>query len=194
MRDIEIAGGSGKLVARYGPLLLLLSLCVSCSEINYHAFRGNRYSRATNWDEDLDYRRRGGQRGTYKVGRPYKILGKEYCPEEDKSYREVGVASWYGEDFHSRKTANGDIFDMNSMTAAHRTLPMPSIVRVTNLENGKSAVLEVNDRGPFANDRIIDVSRRAAQRLGFVEKGIARVKVEFMEKETNKLLRSRGFR
>jgi rare lipoprotein A len=191
MRDIEAANGPRKLVVSYWSILVL-SLCVSCSGTNYIVFRGNRYSRVTNGDEDLSYQRRRNQKGTYKVGKPYKIFGKEYCPEEDRFYREVGVASWYGEDFHNKKTANGDIFNMNGMTAAHRTLPMPSIVRVTNLENGRNILLEVNDRGPFANDRIIDVSRKAAHRLGFIEKGTARVRVEFMEKETKKLLRSRG--
>ena len=89
-----------------------------------------------------------GKGGTYKVGKPYQIAGKWYYPEEDYDYVETGTASWYGKDFHKKMTANGDIFDMNSMTGAHKTLPLPSIVKVTNLENGKTAKFIINDRGP----------------------------------------------
>ncbi len=122
--------------------------------------------------------------GTYKVGQPYKIDGVWYYPAEDYGYAESGVASWYGEKFHGRSTANGEIYDMNGLTAAHRTLPMPSIVRVTNLENGRSINLRVNDRGPFARGRIIDLSRRAAQLLGFELRGTAKVRVEILEAES----------
>jgi rare lipoprotein A len=122
--------------------------------------------------------------GTYKVGSPYKIDGVWYYPAEDFSYAESGVASWYGEKFHGRTTANGEIYDMNGLTAAHRTLPMPSFVRVTNLENGRSINLRVNDRGPFARGRIIDLSRRAAQLLGFALRGTAKVRVEILETES----------
>ncbi len=118
----------------------------------------------------------------YKVGNPYKINGKWYYPAVDYSYDEVGIASWYGPGFHGKKTANGEIFDQNKISAAHKTLPMPSIVRVTNLENGK--VLEnirINDRGPFAGNRIIDLSKKAAEELGFVNLGTAKVRVEIME-------------
>lgn len=128
-----------------------------------------------------------GQGGTYKVGNPYKIMGKWYYPAEDYSYSEVGMASWYGEDFHARKTANGENYDMNTLTAAHRTLPLPSIVRVTNLENGRSLVLRINDRGPYAKNRIIDVSKRSAQLLGFQTQGVAKVRVEILEKESKEL-------
>lgn len=117
--------------------------------------------------------------GYYKVGSPYQIKGVWYYPKEDPSYDETGVASWYGDDFHGRKTANGEIYNMNSLTAAHRTLPMPSFVDVTNLENGKQVRLRVNDRGPYARGRIIDVSRRAAELLGFKDKGVAKVRVSF---------------
>ncbi len=115
---------------------------------------------------------------TYKVGKPYKIANVWYYPSEDYSYVQEGVASWYGPDFHGKRTANGEIYDMNDLTAAHPTLPLPSIVRVTNLENGRSVRLRVNDRGPFKSSRIIDVSRRGAQLLGFYEAGITRVRVE----------------
>ncbi len=128
-----------------------------------------------------------GKNGTYKVGNPYKIAGKTYYPEEDYGYSETGVASWYGKDFHAKYTANGEIYDMNTLTAAHRTLPLPSIVRVTNLENGRSLILRVNDRGPFAKDRILDISKRGAQLLGFLNQGTAKVRVEIMEEESKRL-------
>lgn len=128
-----------------------------------------------------------GQGGTYKVGNPYKIMGKWYYPKEDYYYSEVGMASWYGADFHAKTTANGEKYDMNSLTAAHRTLPLPSIVKVTNLENGRSLVLRVNDRGPYAKGRIIDVSKRASQLLGFHTQGTTKVRVEIMTKESKAL-------
>lgn len=123
----------------------------------------------------------------YKVGRPYQIGGKWYYPAEDLSYSEIGTASWYGPNFHGKQTANGEIYDQNAMTAAHRTLPMPSIVRVTNLENNRSLVLRINDRGPFARNRIIDVSKSAARQLDFEKKGTTRVKVEILHRESLKL-------
>ena len=116
--------------------------------------------------------------GTYKVGKPYEINGLWYYPKEDPYYNEVGIASWYGKQFHGKITANGAIYDMNDLTAAHKTLPMPSKVRVTNLSNGRSLNLDINDRGPFVNGRIIDLSRRAAQLLGFEEDGLAMVRVQ----------------
>lgn len=117
---------------------------------------------------------------TYKIGEPYQIQGTWYYPAEDYEYDETGVASWYGAQFHGRRTANGEIYDMNTLTAAHRTLPLPSFVRVTNLENGRSLILRINDRGPFARGRIVDVSRRASQLLGFHDNGTARVRVQIM--------------
>jgi rare lipoprotein A len=120
-----------------------------------------------------------GGGGNYKVGNPYQINGVWYYPKEDQFYDETGIASWYGQDFHGKATANGERYDMNALTAAHRTLPMPVVVRVTNLENGRSIRLRLNDRGPYARGRIIDVSRRAAQLLGFHENGTARVRVQY---------------
>ncbi len=117
---------------------------------------------------------------TYKIGQPYQIQGTWYYPAEDYQYDETGIASWYGTDFHGRRTANGEEYDMNALTAAHRTLPMPSYVRITNLENGRSLIVKVNDRGPFAKGRIVDVSRRGAQLLGFYDTGTARVRVQIM--------------
>jgi rare lipoprotein A len=121
---------------------------------------------------------------TYKVGRPYKIAGTWYYPAKDDGYVEEGMASWYGPNFHGKRTANGEIYNMNALTAAHRTLPLPSIVRVTNLENGRVLTLRVNDRGPFKSNRIIDISRRGAEILGFIESGITRVLVEIDARES----------
>lgn len=118
--------------------------------------------------------------GAYKVGNPYQIEGVWYYPKEDPDYGETGIASWYGVPFHGKRTANGAIYDMNALTAAHRTLPMPFQVRVTNLKNGRSIVLTINDRGPYARGRILDVSRRAAQLLGFRKMGTTLVRVEAM--------------
>lgn len=123
---------------------------------------------------------RGGPRPHRKIGAPYQVSGIWYVPARDDDYAETGVASWYGPGFHGRETANGEIFDENLMTAAHPTLPLPSIARVTNTENGASILVRVNDRGPFARDRIIDLSRRAAQVLGFEDQGTAPVLVEFV--------------
>jgi len=118
--------------------------------------------------------------GIYKIGNPYQQDGIWYYPHEQPDYDETGVASWYGAEFHGQRTANGEIFDSNSLTAAHRTLPMPVNVRVTNLQNGRSLIVRVNDRGPFARGRIIDVSARAADLLGFKNQGTARVRVTYM--------------
>ncbi len=118
--------------------------------------------------------------GAYRVGEPYEIAGTWYYPREDKNYNRVGKASWYGELFHGRRTANGEIYDMDRLSAAHPTLPLPSYARVTNLNNGRSVVVRVNDRGPFANDRIIDLSRRSAEALGFRGNGLATVRVQYM--------------
>jgi rare lipoprotein A len=118
--------------------------------------------------------------GTYKLGAPYQINGIWYYPEYDPNYEAVGVASWYGRQFHGRPTANGEIFDMRQVSAAHPTLPMPSLVEVTNLENGRTMKLRVNDRGPFHDNRLIDLSQAAARELGFEGKGLARVRVRFV--------------
>lgn len=126
--------------------------------------------------------------GHYKVGQPYEIDGTWYTPREEHDYNEVGISSWYGSDFHDKRTANGDIFDKNALTAAHRTLPMPSMVRVTNLENGRTLILMVNDRGPFAKGRILDVSERASEILGFKHKGIAKVRVTYLPGQSKRLL------
>ena len=151
--------------------LLLAPLLMSCSQIKQYTLWGSTSS----------------ENGVYKIGNPYQVMGTWYYPQEDYDYSEVGMASWYGPDFHNGITANGEIYDMHLMTAAHRTLPLPSIVRVTNLENGRSVVLRVNDRGPFVNNRIIDVSKLAAERLGFYEKGTTRVRVDILADESKEL-------
>ena len=125
--------------------------------------------------------------GVYKIGKPYKIAGKWYYPKEDYSYSEVGTASWYGEDFNGKLTANGERYNMNTLTAAHRTLPLPSIVKVTNLQNGRALILRVNDRGPYVKNRIIDLSKRAAQLLGYIGQGTTKVRVEVLEEESRAL-------
>src|SRR5215470_1085974 len=118
--------------------------------------------------------------GTYRIGPAYSIGGRTYVPAADPHYRTEGIASWYGEDFHGRQTANGEIYDMNSMSAAHTTLPMPSYVRVTNLSNNRSVIVRVNDCGPYRSDRVIDVSVKTAILLGFYSNGVAPVRVEYV--------------
>lgn len=132
----------------------------------------------------------GMARGRYKVGSPYKVKGVWYRPGEDWNYDKIGIASWYGRDFHGKKTANGERFDAGQLTAAHKTLPMPSLVRVTNLENGRSLVLRVNDRGPFVRSRIIDVSHHASELLGFRRQGTARVRVQILGSESRAMKRA----
>jgi rare lipoprotein A len=121
---------------------------------------------------------RGG--GRDMVGKPYKIRGKWYHPREDADYKANGTASWYGDAFHGRLTANGEIYDMHNLTAAHPTMPLPSYARVTNLKNGKSVIVRVNDRGPYASDRLVDLSKRAAQLLDYTHSGTAKVKLEYI--------------
>ena len=118
--------------------------------------------------------------GVYRVGKPYQVAGRTYTPEENARYRNEGLASWYGDDFHGRLTANGEVYDMEAISAAHPTMPMPSYVRVTNLNTRKSLIVRVNDRGPYHANREIDLSATAADLLGFRGHGIARVRVEYV--------------
>lgn len=134
----------------------------------------------------------GDQGVKRKVGNPYKVAGVWYHPKEDPYYDETGYASWYGPDFHGKRTANGEQYNMNAMTAAHKTLPLPTFVKVTNLENGRSIVLRVNDRGPFVKSRIIDVSRRAAQLLGFDQQGVTKVRVQALDENGKIAKRKEG--
>ncbi len=118
--------------------------------------------------------------GVYRVGKPYQIKGLWYYPHEQPDYDETGIASWYGPTFYGKYTADGEIYDAEALTAAHPTLPMPVNVRVTNLDNGRSLILRVNDRGPFINGRVLDVTERAAKLLGFYDQGTAKVRVQFL--------------
>jgi len=118
--------------------------------------------------------------GRYSLGKPYNVNGVTYIPTEDVRYRAEGVASWYGPDFHGRQTANGEIYDMHAVSAAHPTLPLPSYARVTNLDNGRSIVVRVNDRGPFTRNRVVDLSIGAAKALDFHNRGLANVRVEYI--------------
>jgi len=131
---------------------------------------------------------RTGPVGEFKVGKPYQINGVWYYPAVDWEYRETGIASWYGPGFHGKKTANGETYNQNDLTAAHPTLPLPVMVQVTNLENGRSIKVRINDRGPFANGRIIDLSKRSAQLLGMEQKGTAKVLVEILPEESQQLV------
>ncbi len=139
-------------------------------------------------------------KGTYRIGGQYTINGKTYFPQYYETYEETGVASWYSEECpkctthetcYPCVTANGEFFNKNALTAAHRTLPMPSVVRVTNIKNGKSIKVVVNDRGPFKNGRILDVTERVAIELGFKERGLALVKIEYLPRSTEKLIYSK---
>lgn len=124
-------------------------------------------------------RRVKGQ-GYYKVGRPYQISGRWYYPKEDPTYDRTGMASWYGDKFHGRMTANGEKYDMDALTAAHPTLPMPSFARVTNLANNRTVLVRINDRGPYARNRVIDLSRSVAKLLDFKHLGVTKVRVEYV--------------
>ena len=116
----------------------------------------------------------------YKVGRPYQVHGIWYYPKDQPDYDEIGIASWYGDQFHNHYTADGEVFDMNMPSAAHKTLPLPSLVEVTNLANGRKVLVRVNDRGPFVEGRVIDMSKASAEALGFVAQGVTRVRVRYI--------------
>ena len=149
------------------------------------------FSGCTTFEVAVDMAKKFGRSGEarYKVGAPYEVRGIWYYPERNLSYDETGIASWYGKEFAGKPTANGEIFDPAVVSAAHKTLPMPSAVRVTNLENGRAMVIRVNDRGPFVAGRIIDLSREAARLLGFQKNGVARVRVQILAEESLRLER-----
>lgn len=160
----------------------LAAVCLSvlltgCAETNL----ASHYAKQVTWPGEQT------PNSTYKVGKPYRVGNDWYYPSEDFSKTETGIASWYGPTFHGKRTANGEIYDQNELTGAHRTLQMPSLVRVTNLENGRSIVVRINDRGPFKKGRVIDVSKRAAELLGFIGQGTARVRLDVLEKESRKI-------
>ena len=161
---------------KYVLLILLLSFITSCSETSFIINSAKILG-------DSDY----GDRPSYKVGKPYKINGQWFYPAVDYQYDEVGIASWYGPNFHGKKTANGEIFNQNAVSAAHKTLPIPSIVIVTNLENNKKLEIRINDRGPFVRGRIIDLSKKAAETLGILKSGTAKVRVQINEEKSRKI-------
>lgn len=166
---LEISASSAARLVRFAGLAALLASLAAC---------GSSGSKGGSGGASVT------QRGTYKVGKPYKIDGTTYTPREEFNYTETGVASWYGPGFHTKATANGERYDQSDRTAAHRTLQMPAIVRVTNVENGMSTVVRINDRGPFARNRIIDLSRTAAQELDIIRAGTARVRIEQLPQES----------
>jgi rare lipoprotein A len=165
---------------RFAPVAACASLCFSLANCANNSHIDPRYGvePSARLIEPGAPVPKGG--GVYRVGSPYIVAGRVYVPENDPHYRADGVASWYGSDFHGRSTANGEIFDADAITAAHPTLPLPSYVRVSNLSNGRSLIVRVNDRGPYAGNRIIDVSKRAAYLLGFTVSGTAWVRVEYV--------------
>lgn len=163
-------------------LMAVTLMMTGCSEIE---FGSHLFKRATTDDSYAGSTLNTSMpQGTFKVGKPYSIAGKVYHPQERYDYVETGIASWYGPGFHGKKTASGERYDKFELTAAHRTLQMPSLVRVTNLSNGRSVVVRINDRGPFSKGRIIDVSQRAAELLGMIGTGTAKVKVEMLAEES----------
>ena len=178
--------------ARAAVVLVACLLVANCASSNKFASRVDpRYGvssspRVVAFGEPVP---KGG--GTYRVGKPYTVAGRVYVPEEDPNYRAEGMASWYGDDFHGRLTANGEVFDMTSLTAAHPTLPIPSYARVTNLRNGKSVIVRVNDRGPYYGNRLIDVSNKAAELLEFKSHGVARVRVSIRVRRRDTTVRNR---
>ncbi len=154
--------------------LMLLSACSSPK-------------RGSNWSWDKPSPKATKPKPHFKVGRSYTVKGCRYHPKERYSYRKEGIASWYGPGFHGRLTANGEVFDMNKVSAAHKTLQLPCMVKVTNLHNGRILLIRVNDRGPYHHNRIIDLSKRAAYELGVLRRGTARVQVEIMPEHSRKL-------
>ena len=155
---------------RFLPLAAMALLLAACGGGDYPPVTGSGSQRVAH--------------PVYKVGAPYEVKGVRYYPRVDYEYDETGTASWYGEAFQGQYTANGEIYDLNELTCAHRTLPMPSIVEVTNLNNGRTLRLRVNDRGPFAQGRILDVSRRAAQLLGFERSGTMPVRIRILPSQS----------
>ena len=173
-------------------LYLLVSLCLCACSVT----KTSKKIHSSNIYRVLSKDDRGNTRykGHYKVGKKYKIKKKTYRPREVKRYSKVGIASWYGSryGFHGNVTANGDVYNKNLLTAAHRTLQLPSLVKVKNLENGKAIIVLVNDRGPYALNREIDISERAASILGMKKKGTAKVRIQYLHNESNKFLKILG--
>lgn len=164
------------------PLMLSALLLSACTEVQ---FASHVAKKAMGTTSSGAYAPSGvTQQGTFKVGKPYTVMGQTYYPKETYEHTETGIASWYGPGFQGKRTASGERFDTNELTAAHRTLQMPSLVRVTNLDNGRSVIVRVNDRGPFKRGRVIDVSEKAAELLGFKGIGTAKVKLDVLPEES----------
>lgn len=164
-------------------LLFILFLVACLSSCRSTSKSSSRSSKDCKNSYDQNYQ------GSVHVGKTYKVKNKTYTPKLDPSYNEVGIASWYGHHFHCKKTANGEIFDKNQLSGAHKTLPLPSVVKVTNLSNNRSVNVIINDRGPFSKNRLIDISEKAAIALGMKHHGTAKVRVQLLPEETNKLMR-----
>lgn len=160
-----------------GALILgLFSLLAACSTVGGAGVRGSVAGRG----EDHPPVVKDPAPIVSGTMRPYQVRGRWYTPKEQPDYEEVGMASWYGDAFNGRPTSTGERFDMHALTAAHKTLPLPGLVEVTNLENGRRLVVRINDRGPFVDSRIIDLSREAASELGMLSQGVGRVRVRYL--------------
>jgi rare lipoprotein A len=155
----------------FGRSARAVTLAIAAFALAHCSPGGSRYA------EDSVVPKGGGR---YSAGKPYSVEGRVYAPAENPTYRSEGIASWYGPDFHGGLTANGERYDMHGLSAAHPTMPLPSYARVTNLENGRSIIVRVNNRGPFVRNRLVDVSIGAAKALNFYGHGIARVRVEYV--------------
>lgn len=170
-----------RFIPKFIGLSIMATVMAGCSQIQFLAQSAKTLGGSFGTNEYGDY----GPR--YKVGLTYTIKGRSYSPTENYSHVETGIASWYGPNFHGKLTANGGRFDMHKISAAHRTLPIPSVIKVTNLENGRQLKIVVNDRGPYAHDRVIDLSKRSADLLGMRVKGTALVRVEILADESKAL-------
>lgn len=161
-------------VRRYAALIVVCALAACSGKDQYSPYGGT---------EDPTQ---------IKIGKPYQVKGETYVPRYESDYAEEGMASWYGPKFHGRMTASGERYDQHEMTAAHRTLPMPSIAKVTRLDTGRAVRVRINDRGPFSHRRIIDLSKAAAEELDMIRDGTARVRVEYLSAETEDYIASMG--
>lgn len=173
-------------------LALSAAFLASCATPEPKAMVNTKKPRSKEYFSEAEYGVKASPRVTFKMsglqrgggrdqlGKPYQVRGKWYYPKEDRGYAKVGLASWYGEAFHGRLTANGEVYDMTHLTGAHPTMPLPSYARVTNMKTGSSVIVRVNDRGPYHDGRIIDVSKRAAEMLDYANSGTAKVKVEYV--------------
>ncbi len=157
-------------------LIILFSFLSSCTSVELAANLGKKVL----FQKD----QLSKSNGIYKIGNPYVVDGKKYYPKKNLNYDQKGIASWYGPKFHGKLTANGEIFNQYKLTAAHKTLPIPSAVKVTNLKNNKSLIVRINDRGPFVNDRIIDLSYQSAKKLNLLKSGTGFVRVQLLRSES----------